>query len=494
MPYTKKELENMEFWKKIQDANKKEYELFINREMENYIANPKNKPAKLLTGIDNSAILFEEPELINGNRTGLENIGQYKGITETVSKINLNEVDNVIDRDIEELISNRKNSYLTIPEFFKEYDRLRDDIIPVGDFNSHFYLIENSKLYLPNANVNEIDALKRALERETIEVMQIQSDLKEALDDIGRQQLILQQLQLELNQAILDALDVDLTIELDLTLPGEEKEEEENGEDKPDIPTGHTDHIWTPETSTELEGDKFTQTCYKGIVPHTQTATGTKKIPIQRTHALYLAEIGEQNKKLAGKEKLVPFSEYTWNDRNQPAGIYPQHAWSTLQFIENPKTIDRKTHYTFSIEWDRNKWVFRNAPNRQKITSFKLITSAMGASSGINNPEMLSFTWKLNGKNVDEIDGIDIVNLITADTTDASKTASKIISSTIQINITNLTSTKLSAFWWNILEGNYKCMIVDENGIAIDSSQYVTINFDESRLYDEYYDDRLGPS
>lgn len=463
MPYTKKELENMEFWKKIQDADKKEYELVINREMENYTANPKNKPAKLLTGIDNSAILFEEPELTNGKRTGLEKIGQYKGIAETVSKINLNEVDNVIDRNIEELISNRKSSYLTIPEFFKEYDRLRDDIIPVGDFNSHFYLIENSKLYLPNANVNEIDALKRALERETIEVMQIQSDLKEALDDIGRQQLILQQLQLELNQAILDALDVDLTIELDLTLP--EKEEDEPAGTPPPTPPPPTPPPPTP--------------------PPPPTT--------QRTHALYLAEIGEQNKKLAGKEKLMPFSEYTWNDRNQPSGIYPQHAWSTLQFIENPKTIDRKTHYTFSIEWDRNEWVFRDAPNRQKITSFKLTTSAMGASSGINNPEMLSFTWKLNGKNVDEIDGIDIVNLITTDTTDASKTASKIISSTIQINVTNLIGMD-SAFWWNILEGNYKCMIVDENGIAIDSSQYVTINFDESRLYDEYYDDRLGPS
>ena len=488
MPYTKKELEKLDFWQKILEQDRKEYDESVNRELAEYTSNPGNKPAELVKGSDGSAVLFESTNPDDVTRTGVEKLGQYQGIKEVVSIINLNEVDNIINREIEELSSNRKSSKLTITEFFNEYNRLRDEITPLGDFESHFYLVENSKLYLPGGNTNEIDTLKRALERETIEVMQIQSDLKEALAEIQRQQLELQKLQAELNQAIIDALSIDLAAALTGSF--------EPGDGTTPV---HTTHTWTPDPSTKYEDEKFTQTCFVDPAnPHTRdNISGTKKRDIiepQDPYELYLAEIGELNKEIIGdRSKLIPFTESTWERKGKPTGRRATHAWSKLQFIENTKLADGKQSKYYRIEWDRNQWIFKDLDTNSFVTSFEINASAVGASAGSTTAEQLTFSWKLNGKDVHDIDGLSIKNEFVADTTDRGgaeeyRTASKVIRSIIQIDL----DLRATAYWWQAIEGIYKCSVLDENGIAIDSPQYVSIGFDEILV--DYERDELGPS
>jgi hypothetical protein len=91
------------------------------------------------------------------------------------------DADKFIDKEIKELLNNNPVKTLTVGEFFKEYEKLKDVVSAEGVGESHRYLYEQALIYL-NAG-DELADMKAELQREIDNLKSLQLELQENLQE-----------------------------------------------------------------------------------------------------------------------------------------------------------------------------------------------------------------------------------------------------------------------------------------------------------------------
>ena len=158
MPYTKEQLVSSEHFQDILSANRRMFDEQVEREFAAMkISGSSANSTPTLRNSDNSVILFEDPDFGGG----LNRPNQFVEVQQTRPIMKKNMIDSTMNRDIEELgIKVDQGKGLSVSEFFGEYDRLRDDIKTSGLVDSHQYLVEVSRTYLPEEEDSELVQLK----------------------------------------------------------------------------------------------------------------------------------------------------------------------------------------------------------------------------------------------------------------------------------------------------------------------------------------------
>ena len=181
MPYTKEQLVSSEHFQDILSANRRMFDEQVEREFTAMkVSGSSANSTPTLRNSDNSVILFEDPDFGGG----LNRPNQFVEVQQTRPIMKKNMIDSTMNRDIEELgHSADQGMGLSVPDFFSEYERLRDDIKGSGLIDSHQYLVEVSRTYLSGEEDSELVQLKDDL------VSQISAleDAQDSIKELGEQ-------------------------------------------------------------------------------------------------------------------------------------------------------------------------------------------------------------------------------------------------------------------------------------------------------------------
>ena len=181
MPYTKEQLVSSQHFQDILSANRKMFDEQVEREFTAMkVSGSSANSTPTLRNSDNSVILFEDPDLGGG----LNRPNQFVEVQQTRHIMKKNMIDSTMNRDIEELgHSADQGMGLSVPDFFSEYERLRDDIKGSGLIDSHQYIVEVSRTYLSGEEDSELVQLKDDL------VSQISAleDAQDSIKELGEQ-------------------------------------------------------------------------------------------------------------------------------------------------------------------------------------------------------------------------------------------------------------------------------------------------------------------
>ena len=181
MPYTKEQLVSSEHFQDILSANRRMFDEQVEREFTAMkVSGSSANSTPTLRNSDNSVILFEDPDLGGG----LNRPNQFVEVQQTRPIMKKNMIDSTMNRDIEELgHSADQGMGLSVPDFFSEYERLRDDIKGSGLIDSHQYIVEVSRTYLSGEEDSELVQLKDDL------VSQISAleDAQDSIKELGEQ-------------------------------------------------------------------------------------------------------------------------------------------------------------------------------------------------------------------------------------------------------------------------------------------------------------------
>ena len=143
MPYTKEQLVNNPHFQDILSANRRAFDEQVEKEFTAMKASGSSvNSTPTLRNSDGSVVLFEDPDFGGG----LNRPNQFVEVKQSRPVMKRHMVDSALNRNIEELgITADQGKGLSVPEFFQEYERLRDDIKGSGIIDSHQYLIEVSR-------------------------------------------------------------------------------------------------------------------------------------------------------------------------------------------------------------------------------------------------------------------------------------------------------------------------------------------------------------
>ena len=172
MPYTKAQLKNNEHYEKAIEAARREQVTTFTKDERAYAASGSNAAAgKTLRMKTGEFVSIPEIENDPAQKVVIPNKTYY--VTEDADKF--------IDKEIKELLNNNPVQTLTVGEFFKEYEKLKDVVSSEGVSESHRYLYEQALIYL-NAG-DELADMKAELQREIDNLKSLQLELQENLQE-----------------------------------------------------------------------------------------------------------------------------------------------------------------------------------------------------------------------------------------------------------------------------------------------------------------------
>ena len=167
MPYTKEQLKNNEHYERVIEATRREQINTFVKDERNFEASGSNSAAaKTLRMKSGEFVSIPEIEDDPTQKIVVKNETYY--VTEDADKF--------IDTNINELLNNNPVQTLTVGEFFREYEKLKDTIQSEGALESHRYLYEQALIYL-NAG-DELADMKAELQREIDNLRQLQVELQ----------------------------------------------------------------------------------------------------------------------------------------------------------------------------------------------------------------------------------------------------------------------------------------------------------------------------
>ena len=172
MPYTKAQLKNNEHYERVIEAARREQVTTFTKDERAYAASGSNAAAgKTLRMKTGEFVSIPEIENDPAQKVVIPNKTYY--VTEDADKF--------IDKEIKELLNNNPVQTLTVGEFFKEYEKLKDVVSAEGVGESHRYLYEQALIYL-NAG-DELADMKAELQREIDNLKSLQLELQENLQE-----------------------------------------------------------------------------------------------------------------------------------------------------------------------------------------------------------------------------------------------------------------------------------------------------------------------
>ena len=170
MPYTKEQLKNNEHYERVIEATRREQVTTFTTDERAYAASGSNEAAgKTLRMKTGEFVSIPEIENDPAQKIVIKNETYY--VTEDADKF--------VDKDIKELLNNDPVTTLTVGEFFREYEKLKETISSEGATDSHRYLYEQALIYL-NAG-DELADMKAELQREIDNLKALQEDLNKIL-------------------------------------------------------------------------------------------------------------------------------------------------------------------------------------------------------------------------------------------------------------------------------------------------------------------------
>ena len=170
MPYTKEQLKNNEHYERVIEATRREQVTTFTTDERAYAASGSNEAAgKTLRMKTGEFVSIPEIENDPAQKIVIKNETYY--VTEDADKF--------VDKDIKELLNNDPVTTLTVGEFFREYEKLKETISSEGATDSHRYLYEQALIYL-NAG-DELADMKAELQREIDNLKALQEDLNKVL-------------------------------------------------------------------------------------------------------------------------------------------------------------------------------------------------------------------------------------------------------------------------------------------------------------------------
>jgi len=170
MPYTKEQLKNNEHYEKVLEAARREQINTFLKDERDFQASGSNAAAA-------QSLRMKTGEFVSIPE--IENDPTQKVIVKNETYYVTEDADKFIDKDINELLNNNPVQTLTVGEFFKEYEKLRDTITSEGAGQSHRYLYEQALIYLNQGD--ELADMKAELQREIDNLRQLQEELNQAL-------------------------------------------------------------------------------------------------------------------------------------------------------------------------------------------------------------------------------------------------------------------------------------------------------------------------
>jgi hypothetical protein len=172
MPYTKAQLKNNEHYEKaIEAARREQINTFVKEERD-FVASGSNAAAPKTLRMKTGEFV-SIPEI--------ENDPSQKVVIPNKTYYVTDDADKFIDKEIKELLNNNPVKTLTVGEFFKEYEKLKDVVSAEGVGESHRYLYEQALIYL-NAG-DELADMKAELQREIDNLKSLQLELQENLQE-----------------------------------------------------------------------------------------------------------------------------------------------------------------------------------------------------------------------------------------------------------------------------------------------------------------------
>ena len=182
MPYTKEQLKNNEHYERVIEATRREQVTTFTTDERAYAASGSNEAAgKTLRMKTGEFVSIPEIENDPSQKIVVKNETYY--VTEDADKF--------VDKDIKELLNNDPVTTLTVGEFFREYEKLKNNIKSEGSLESHRYLYEQAITFLGQGD--QLADLKAELQREidNLRALQaelnvlIQAEVAEAEDDVA---------------------------------------------------------------------------------------------------------------------------------------------------------------------------------------------------------------------------------------------------------------------------------------------------------------------
>ena len=172
MPYTKEQLKNNEHYERVIEATRREQINTFVKDERNFEASGSNSAAaKTLRMKSGEFVSIPEIEDDPTQKIVVKNETYY--VTEDADKF--------IDTNINELLNNDPVQTLTVGEFFREYEKLKDTIQSEGALESHRYLYEQALIYLNQGD--ELADMKAELQREIDNLRQLQVELQAEIQE-----------------------------------------------------------------------------------------------------------------------------------------------------------------------------------------------------------------------------------------------------------------------------------------------------------------------
>jgi hypothetical protein len=170
MPYTKEQLKNNEHYERVLEATRREQVSTFVKDERDLVASGSaaNTTLRIKTGE-----FVSIPEI--------ENDPTQKVVIPNTTYFVTEDADKFVDKDIKELLNNDPVQTLTVGEFFKEYEKLKDTISGEGSGDSHRYLYEQALIYL-NAG-DELALMKAELQSEIDNLKELQLELTVELEE-----------------------------------------------------------------------------------------------------------------------------------------------------------------------------------------------------------------------------------------------------------------------------------------------------------------------
>ena len=172
MPYTKKQLKNNEHYEKVLEAARREQINTFVKEERDFVASGSNQAA-------GQTLRMKSGELVAISE--IENHPTQKIVVPNKTFYYTEDSDKFIDGEIKELLNNNPVASLTVGEFFREFEKLRDTIRAEGANESHRYLYEQTLSYL--GETDELAELKAQLQREIDTLKALQLELNRELQE-----------------------------------------------------------------------------------------------------------------------------------------------------------------------------------------------------------------------------------------------------------------------------------------------------------------------
>ena len=166
MPYTKEQLKNNEHYERVIEATRREQVTTFTTDERAYAASGSNEAAgKTLRMKTGEFVSIPEIENDPAQKIVIKNETYY--VTEDADKF--------VDKDIKELLNNDPVTTLTVGEFFREYEKLKETISSEGATESHRYLYEQALIYLNTSE--ELADLKAELQSQIDNLRALQAEL-----------------------------------------------------------------------------------------------------------------------------------------------------------------------------------------------------------------------------------------------------------------------------------------------------------------------------